>query len=183
MRDLAVLSFVTLDGVMQSPSSPEEDPSGGFKNGGWAAPYWEAVMPHVAKIALSAPYDIMFGRKTYDIFASHWPSAPRDLVSDRLNSARKYVVTSNHQGLDWENSRQVTGQFSESLRDIKSQEGPTIQVHGSSNLIQSLSAEALIDEYRIWTFPVVVGKGKRLFEPNVPHCKLSLIKSEITKCG
>lgn len=183
MRDLTVLAFVTLDGVMQSPSSPEEDASGGFTSGGWAAPYWEAVMPHVEHHAMAQPYDILFGRKTYDIFASYWPKAPRNSVSDRLNRARKYVVTSDPNGLDWDVSHQITGKVAERLREAKAQDGPLIQVHGSGNLIQSLIAERLIDEFRIWTFPAVVGEGKRLFEPGVPHRRLNLIKSEAAGDG
>ena len=105
MRDLAILSFVTLDGVMQSPTSPEEDPSGGFAAGGWGAPYWAEVMPQVYSEAMSAPYDLLFGRRTYDVFASHWPnvSAAEDPVAARLNGGRKYVVTrSADHPLPWE---------------------------------------------------------------------------------
>ena len=164
MRELAVLSFVTLDGVMQSPSMPEEDPSGGFAQGGWAAPYWEEVMPHVERVAMSEPYDILFGRKTYDLFAGHWPNAPRSDLGDRLNAARKYVVTSQTSPLSWENSQVLSGELAKEVQKLKDQDGPLLQVHGSSALIQTLQAQDLIDEFRIWTFPVVVGAGKRLFE-------------------
>ena len=96
MRELAILSFITLDGVMQSPTSPEEDPSGGFTGGGWGAPYWEQVMPQVYADAMSEPYDLLLGRKTYDVFASHWPNVSADdPVAVRLNSAHKYVVTTS----------------------------------------------------------------------------------------
>ncbi len=164
MRKLATLSFVSLDGVMQSPSSAEEDPSGGFAKGGWAAPYWEDVMPQVESMAMSVPYDILFGRKTYDIFATHWPTAPKSNLSERLNAAKKYVVTSATDRLGWENSHVVSGDVVEELRKLKAQSGPLLQVHGSSELIQLLHTHELIDEYRIWTFPVVLGGGKRLFE-------------------
>ncbi|WP_299503589.1 dihydrofolate reductase family protein [uncultured Roseobacter sp.] len=166
MRELAVLSFVTLDGVMQAPSAPEEDTSGGFARGGWAAPYWEEVMPEVARTAMSAPYDILFGRKTYDIFASHWPTAPKSDVAEILNSARKHVATSSSNELSWENSYALTGDIVEGVRNLKSDVGPLLQVHGSARLIQTLQANDLIDEFRIWTFPVVVGSGKRLFGEN-----------------
>ncbi len=163
MRKLAVLSFVTLDGVMQSPSAPEEDPSGGFKQGGWAVPYWEGVMGHVQANAMATQYDILFGRRTYDIFAGHWPNAPKSDVSDLLNAAKKHVVTSRPEALDWENSHRVPGDNMAAVRDLKQMEGPLLQVHGSAALIQSLMADSLIDEFRLWIFPVVVGAGKRLF--------------------
>ncbi|MEM8654258.1 MAG: dihydrofolate reductase family protein [Pseudomonadota bacterium] len=165
MRKLAVLSFVTLDGVMQSPSAPQEDPSGGFAEGGWAAPYWDGVMGHVFKTAMATPYDILFGRKTYDIFAGHWPDAPKSEASDLLNAATKYVVTSRPGPLDWANAHAVPGNDMTAVRDLKDMDGPLLQVHGSATLIQSLLADDLVDEFRIWTFPVVTGPGKRLFGP------------------
>ncbi|MES0863331.1 dihydrofolate reductase family protein [Ruegeria sp. SCPT10] len=164
MRELAVLSFVTLDGVMQSPSMPDEDPSGGFTQGGWAAPYWEHVMPHVERVAMSETYDILFGRKTYDIFAGHWPNAPRSDLGDRLNTARKYVATSQNLPLSWENSLALNGDVAKAVQELKELDGLLLQIHGSSALIQTLQSHDLIDEFRIWTFPVVVGAGKRLFE-------------------
>ena len=111
MRELAILSFVTLDGVMQSPTSPEEDPSGGFTAGGWGAPYWEQVMPQVYAEAMSEPYDLLFGRKTYDVFASHWPGlGDSDPVAARLNGGRKYVVTrSAEHPLPWKESTRISG--------------------------------------------------------------------------
>lgn len=178
LRELAVLSFVTLDGVMQSPSMPEEDPSGGFTQGGWAAPYWEGVMPHVERVAMTQPYDILFGRKTYDIFAGHWPNAPRSDLGERLNAAQKYVATSQSQHLTWENSNALKGSIAADVEELKGQEGPMLQVHGSSALIQTLQAHDLIDEFRIWTFPVVVGAGKRLFEGTASPRNYALIRAE-----
>ncbi len=178
MRELAVITFVTLDGVMQSPSMPEEDPSGGFTQGGWAAPYWEGVMPHVERVAMSEPYDILFGRKTYDIFAGHWPNAPRSDLGDRLNAARKYVATSQTPPLSWENSHSLSGDVAEAVQELKDQDGPLLQVHGSSALIQTLQAHDLIDEFRIWTFPVVVGTGKRLFEGTALPRAYAMIRTE-----
>ena len=146
MRELAVLSFVTLDGVMQSPTSPEEDPSSGFAGGGWGAPYWEEVMPQVYAEAMSEPYDLLFGRRTYDVFASHWP-----------------------------NVGEVTS--------LKAGDGPLIQVHGSSELIQTLLKHELIDEFRLWTFPVVVGDGKRLFSEGVVPGSVRLVRTGSTGNG
>ncbi len=178
MRELAVLSFVTLDGVMQSPSMPEEDQSGGFTQGGWAAPYWEGVMPHVEQAAMSEPYDILFGRRTYDIFAGHWPNAPKSDLGDRLNAARKYVATSRSERLAWENSEALIGDVGAAVLKLKAQKGPLLQVHGSSALIQTLQAQDLIDEFRVWVFPVVAGAGKRLFEGTASPRAYALKRAE-----
>ncbi len=183
MRELAVLSFVTLDGVMQSPSMPEEDRSGGFTQGGWAAPYWEAVMAHVERVAMSKPYHILFGRKTYDIFARHWPNAPRSDLGDRLNAARKYVATSRPAQLSWENAHALKGDTVEAVKELKARDGPLLQVHGSAALIQTLQAQNLIDEFRIWTFPVVVGAGKRLFEGTASPQSYALAGAEALDNG
>lgn len=163
MRELAVLSFVTLDGVMQSPSTPDEDTSGGFEHGGWATPYWEGVMDHVERTAMAEPYDIVFGRKTYDLFAQHWPTAPKSKVSQLMNTSRKYVATSDPDTLVWANAQALKGDAADAIRKLKEMNGPLLQIHGSATLIRSLLAVELIDEFRIWTFPVVVGNGKRLF--------------------
>ncbi|MFQ6548013.1 dihydrofolate reductase family protein [Aestuariibius sp. 2305UL40-4] len=141
MRRLAVLSFVTLDGVMQSPSAPEEDTSGGFSEGGWAAPYWDEVMPHVERIAMSRPYDILFGRKTYDLFAGHWPNAPKSDLGDRLNAARKYVVTSRSEPLTWENTHALTGPAASAVRELKAAAtGPWQRRAGPDLAAEDLSA-------------------------------------------
>lgn len=176
MRKLAVLTFVTLDGVMQAPGSAEEDVSGGFDQGGWAAPYWDGVMPHVERTAMAAPYDILFGRKTYDLFAGHWPTAPKSTTADRLNTARKYVVTSKTLTSNWQGTQALAG--TDEVRQLKAQDGPLLQVHGSAHLIQSLLADDLIDEFRIWTFPVVVGSGKRLFHGTHPPLTLDCVTTE-----
>ncbi len=174
MRKLAILTFVSLDGVMQSPSAPEEDPSGGFKLGGWAAPYWDGAMPHVMRTAMSDPYDIMFGRKTYEIFAGHWPNAPKSEVGDMLNAARKYVVTASGGPLHWQNAKAISSNLVEEISALKAADGPLLQVHGSQQLIQGLHAAGLIDEYRLWVFPVVLGSGKKLFENNAAQRSLHL---------
>ncbi len=185
MRELAILSFVTLDGVMQSPTSPEEDPSGGFAGGGWGAPYWAEVMPQVYAEAMSEPYDLLFGRKTYDVFASHWPHVGGDdPVAARLNGGRKYVATrSGAHPLPWGPSTRISGDVVGEIRKLKSGDGPLVQVHGSADLIQTLLAHDLIDEYRLWTFPVVVGGGKRLFADGVLPGDLKLMRSGSTENG
>ena len=172
MRELAILSFVTLDGVMQSPTSPEEDPSGGFAGGGWGAPYWDEVMPQVYAEAMSEPYDLLFGRRTYDVFASHWPSVgDEDPVAARLNGGHKYVATrSEGHPLPWGPATRIGGDVGARglSRGLKAGDGPLIQVHGSSELIQTLLAHDLIDEFQVvdvsgrgWGWEAVVCGGDR----------------------
>ncbi|MEM7686394.1 MAG: dihydrofolate reductase family protein [Pseudomonadota bacterium] len=178
MRELAILVFVTLDGVMQAPGSAAEDPSGSFDMGGWAAPFWDGVMPHVERTAMSEPYDVLFGRRTYDLFASYWPNATKSVASDRLNTAEKFVATSTPLAAHWQNSRTLTGDVMQEIRLLKSQDAPLLQVHGSARLIQSLLKHDLIDEFRIWTFPVLLGAGKRLFGGASSPANLRLTAAE-----
>jgi len=178
MRNLAILTFVTLDGIMQGPGSPDEDRSGGFTAGGWAALYWEEVMDQVRREAMQTPYEMLFSRKTFDIFADHFPKAGKSPETDMMNAARKYVVTSTPGTLGWRNATAITGDIPAAVRELKDQDGPLLQVHGSGKLIQTLHAHGLIDEYRLWTFPVVVGSGKRLFEPGCATAELHLTRCE-----
>lgn len=178
MRELAIIAFVTVDGVMQAPGMADEDRSGGFDHGGWAAPFWEGVMPHVEDTAMSIPYDILFGRKTYDLFAGHWPNAPQSKATTRLNRGRKFVVTSSPLETEWENSEAITGDTVPEIARLKTQDGPLIQVHGSAQLIQTLVKHDLVDEFRLWTFPVLVGSGKRLFEGAQRPRDLTLVSAE-----
>lgn len=185
MRELAILSFVTLDGVMQSPTSADEDASGGFAGGGWGAPYWAEAMPQVYAEAMSAPYELLFGRKTYDTFASHWPSVgAEDPVAARLNGAHKYVVTrSSETPVPWGPATQITGDVVGEIARLKRGDGPLLQVHGSAELIQTLLRHDLIDEFRLWTFPVVVGDGKRLFGEGASPANLKLSRTASTENG
>ena len=181
MRELAILTFVTLDGVMQSPGLPDEDPSGGFEHGGWARPCWDDVMQQVEREAMAAPYDLLLGRKTYEIFASHFPKIDD---SNPINDATKYVATSTIQSsLEWKNSVPITGDIAAEVSRLKEKDGPLLQVHGSSQLIQTLLSHGLIDEYRIWTFPIVVGPGKRLFGEGTARAGLTLTKTEVCSSG
>lgn len=179
MRELAILTFVTLDGVMQAPSMPEEDTSGGFEHGGWAAPYWGEVMNHVQKEAMATPYDMLFGRKTYELFASHWPQADQsDPTVRMMNNATKYVTTNTVNQFNWKNTVPIKGDIPAEIDRLKQQDGPLLQVHGSGKLIQTLLVNNLIDEFRLWTFPVAVGDGKRLFSDGMQPVHLNLVKSE-----
>ena len=183
MRNLAVLTFLTLDGVMQAPAQPEEDTSGGFIHGGWAVNYWGDVMAQVNEEAMAAPFDLLFGRKTYESFAAHWPNVSNDPHADKLNNATKYVATSTLSKLEWKNSTPITGDIAAEVSQLKEQDGPLLQVHGSSQLIQTLLSHNLIDEFRLWTFPLVVGPGKRLFDQGSVPTDLTLVKTKSTSNG
>jgi len=184
VRKLAILTFMTLDGVMQAPSVPEEDVSGGFTQGGWARECWEDVMAQVGREAIAEPYDLLLGRTTYEIFASSFANAASDNpVADKLNRAKKFVVTSTLKDLLWQNSERITGDIAAQVSRLKDQDGPLLQVHGSWQLIQALLSHGLIDEFRLWTFPIVVGAGKRLFADGAVPANLRLIKSESCASG
>ncbi|MEL7001897.1 MAG: dihydrofolate reductase family protein [Bacteroidota bacterium] len=184
MRDLAILIFQSADGVVQAPSSPEEDTSNEFTKGGWAQNCWNEVMEQVEREAMSENYDLLLGRKTWEIFASHFPNADENNpTAQKLNNAKKYVVASEGSQLKWNNSEFIKGNIKSEILALKNQEGPLLQVHGSWELIQELLRHNLIDEFRLWTFPVIVGSGKRLFtEKRFPQ-NLLLIKSESLHCG
>jgi len=177
MRKLAVLTFQTLDGVMQAPKLPEEDLSGGFSHGGWADPYWDEVMALVEKEAMAEPYDVLFGRNTYDVFAAH---AGDD---HPMNKLKKIVATSNPETLGWQNSVPITNNIPAEIRALKQQDGPPIQVHGSCGLIQTLLANRLVDELRLFTFPVVLGEGKRLFGNGATPAGFELVRTDSTPGG
>ena len=183
MRELAILTFVTLDGVMQAPRGPDEDTSGGFAHAGWALSCWDEVMEQVKREAMAVPYDLLLGRKTYDIFAAHHLEAGNDPTFNQINDATKFVVTSKPGTLGWKNSVPVAGDIAAEVSRLKHKDGPLLQVHGSSQLVQTLLAHELIDEFRLWTFPVVVGSGKRLFGDGLPQTKLTLVKSDSTPTG
>lgn len=184
MRDLALLTFLTLDGVMQSPGRPEEDPSGGFARGGWAQGCWDEVMAQVMEEAMAEPYDLLLGRKTYESFAASFADAGGgNPAAQKLNSATKFVVTSTPDELSWSGSERVSGDVAAAVAALKAQEGPLLQVHGSWQLAQALIAHDLVDEFRLWVFPVVVGSGKRLFEGTTATGGLTLLRSRTTASG
>ena len=183
MRDLAILTFVTLNGVMQAPDHQDEDLSGGFIHGGWCINFWREVMEQVIEEAMATPYDLLLGRKTYETFAEHWPNAGDSPIANRLNNATKYVVTSTLNTLEWTNSKRITGDILAEISRLKTQDGPLLQVHGSCQLIQALLSHELIDEFRLWTFPLVVGPGKRLFGQNSIPTNLTLMKTSTTSNG
>ena len=184
MRKLAILTFQTLDGVMKAPSVPEEDYSGGFTKGGWANDCWGEVMEQVGREAMAEPYDLLLGRSTYETFASSFANADIESpVAKKLNSAKKFVVTSSLKKLEWENSERIIGDVASEVSLLKKQDGPLLQVHGSWQLIQTLLSHNLIDEFRLWTFPVVVGSGKRLFSDSTTPLNLELTKFKSCPSG
>ena len=184
MRDLALLTFLTLDGVMQAPRMADEDRSDGFTQGGWAVDCWDEVMEQVQRYAMASPYDLLLGRKTYELFAAHWPSVHGDNPeADRMNRATKFVATSTLGRLDWQNSNRITGDIAAEVSRLKHQDGPLLQIHGSWQLAQTLLAHGLIDEFRLWIFPVVVGPGKRLFGQATTPTSLRLIETDSCPSG
>jgi dihydrofolate reductase len=194
MRRIVASAFVSLDGVMQAPGGPEEDPTGGFEYGGWVPPHWDDVIGAAMDELFSAPFDLLLGRKTYDIFVAHWPYVEHDPEAsafDKLNSdiaktfnrAIKYVATHSPDALAWENSRSLGGDVAASLRELKKEDGPTLIVQGSSVLIQTLLANDLIDEVRLIVFPLALGGGKRLFGEGTMPAAFKLTKSAVSPNG
>ncbi len=180
MRKLVVNTMLSLDGVMQSPGGPDEDPTGGFTLGGWGAPYIDEEM--MQRVAESAPYELLLGRGTYEIFAAHWPY-DEGPIADQLNSTPKHVASTTLARVDWNNSTLIAGDIAEYVASLKRQDGPEIQVHGSPGLVQTLLEHDLIDEYRMWIFPVVIGSGKRFFGDGTIPFALKLIDSKVSKTG
>ena len=180
MRKLAVNTFLSLDGVMQSPGGPAEDPTGGFTHGGWGASYFDDEM--MRQVVESDPYELLLGRGTYEIFAAHWPY-DEGPIADRLNGTRKHVASTTLERVEWSNSTLITGDVAEYVAGLKTQNGPEIQVHGSPGLIQTLLEHDLIDEFRIWIFPVVIGTGKRLFGDGAIPAGLKLVESKFSSTG
>jgi dihydrofolate reductase len=183
MRKLLVTTFLTLDGVMQAPGGPGEDDSGGFAHGGWSVNYWDDLMGQVMDEAMSMPFDLVLGRKTYDIFAAYWPNATDEQGGKPLNDATKYVASRSRPTLEWRESVLIEGDAAEGIAALKKEEGPELQVHGSGNLIQTLMRHNLVDRYRLWVFPLVIGSGKRLFSDGTIPSGLKLVDSKVSTTG
>lgn len=185
MRKIVTGAFVSLDGIMQAPGGPQEDPIGGFKYGGWAALYFDDAMGKSIDEMFSKPFDLLLGRKTYDIFAAHWPYAGADdpigPLFDRIN---KYVATRNPDlMLDWQNSQILGDDVVAAVRKLKSGEGPDLLTQGSTDLLQTLFRNDLIDEINISIFPIVLGKGKKLFGDGAFPSALKLVDSKVSGSG
>lgn len=184
MRKLIVSTFVSLDGVMQAPGGPEEDPTGGFVCGGWTVGYWDEAMGLAGAGFDGTDRELVLGRRTYEIFEAHWPYQPADdPTAQTLNAARKYVASRTRRTLEWEHSVLLGDDVPAAIAALKAEPGQDLQIIGSGNLIQSLQAAALIDEYNVWTFPVLLGRGKRLFEATARPCALRLVRTQTSTTG
>jgi dihydrofolate reductase len=184
MRKLIASTFVSLDGIMQAPGGPDEDPTGSFASGGWTFNYWDEVMGRSMSGFDGKNRDLLLGRKTYEIFEAHWPYQPADdPTAQALNAAKKYVASRTLKSLSWEHSELLSDDLPKAIAALKTKPGHDLQIIGSGNLIRSLWAASLIDEYNVWTFPVVLGRGKRLFEANAQPGALSLVSTQASTTG
>jgi len=181
MRKIIVLSFISLDGIMQAPGGPEEDTSGGFKCGGWTVPYFDDFSGKVMEGQMKQPFCLLLGRKTYDIFASYWPQHESSWPG--VNEATKYVVSNSLTKPKWQNSIVISGDVAGELKKLKAQEGPDLQVHGSGKLIQTLLQNDLVDELWLKTFPITLGSGKRLFAEGTIPAAFKLMDSKVSPSG
>jgi len=194
MRTIVAATFLTLDGVMQAPGGPEEDPAGGFAHGGWQAGLWEDEVGAAIGESFNTPFDLLLGRRTYDIFAAHWPAVPTEPdapgydpgmagIAAVFNRVTKYVATHAPASLTWENTEWLGADPVARLRAIKAGDGPTLLIQGSSMLIQTLLANDLIDTFRLMIFPVVLGNGKRLFGTGTVPRTLRYLRSSTSPRG
>ena len=174
MRKVIAAAFVSLDGVMQAPGGPQEDPTGGFRFGGWTAPYWDDTVGQATAENFGRPFDLLLGRKTYEIFAAHWPYVEADpqqssfdeansQIADMFGRATKFVASRRSPTLSWANSKWLGSDAASAVAELKQGEGPDLLTQGSSDFLQSLLAADLVDEVRLLTYPVVLGGGKKLF--------------------
>jgi dihydrofolate reductase len=182
MRKIIAATFVSLDGVMQAPGGPQEDPVGGFKFGGWTFHYFDDVAGAAMDELFSKPFALLLGRRTYDIFAAYWPYQ-KDPIADAFNPATKYVATHRPDSLTWQNTQSLGPDIVAALRRLKQEDGPDLLIQGSGNLIQTLLANGLIDEIRLMIFPLLLGKGKRLFGDAAMPAAFKLIKSQTSSTG
>jgi len=185
LRKIIVLSFITLDGVMQAPGRPMEDTSGGFKYGGWTVPLFDDFLGNVMKDQMGHPFDLLLGRKTYDIFADYWPmhNDPSDPIGSSINKATKFVASHSPVKSNWPNTVQLQGDVAEAVKKLKQQERHELQVHGSGNLIQLLLKQDLVDEMWLKIFPITLGSGKRLFTDGTIPTSFTLIESKTSPKG
>lgn len=187
MRKLTVAAFLSLDGVMQAPGGPEEDTSGEFRFGGWIVPHADKVSGEAVQALFSQPFELLLGRRTYDIFAAYWPhqqaGSRSQGIADRFNSVPKHVATHRPDTLEWQNSHALSGSIAEAIHALKRQDGADLLTQGSGDLVRQLLAAGLVDELRLMTFPVVLGRGKRLFDHTAHASAFTLAHSTSTPAG
>jgi len=181
MRKIIVLTFVSLDGVMQAPGAPKEDISGGFKYGGWTAPYSDDFLGKVMGEQMSKPFELLLGRTTFEIFASYWPH--HSAVWPGVNEAKKYVVSHEEMKLEWGNSFLLKDDVVSKVKKLKKQDGPDLQVYGSGNFVQTLLKHDLVDELWLKIFPITLGSGKRLFADGTSPAAFKLTDCKVSPLG
>src|SRR5258707_8276756 len=182
MRKIIVTTFMTMDGVLQAPGGPEEDRTNGFKWGGWQFPHSDELTDNALAKIMSTPFDLLLGRRTYEIFATHWPYQ-NDPIAERFNRISKYVVATTPVDLSWKNSILINRDVVKELKKLKQQDAPDLLVHGSSRLVQTLFANQLLDVLHIWTIPITLAKGKKLFEEGTPTQEWKLTESVVSTTG
>ena len=184
MRKLAILEFMTLDGVMQAPGGPEEDKSDGFMYGGWSFGHGDDVVAEEVGKQMSEPFDLLLGRKTYEIFASYWPDAKTaPEIAEKFNKCTKYVASKTLKKLDWKNSVLLKGDVAKEVKKLKEGNGPELQVYGSGNFVQTLLKNDLVDELRLKIYPITLGNGKKLFAEGTIPAAFKLVYSKVTPNG
>jgi dihydrofolate reductase len=187
MRKLIVAEQISLDGVIQSPGAPNEDASGEFRLGGWVVPYADAASGRAVQELLSPPFELLLGRRTYEIFAAYWPRVRADsashAIAELFNRVSKHVATHRSGGLDWQNSHALEGHLADAIRALKRQDGANLLTWGSGDMVRQLLAAGLVDELRLLTYPVVLGRGKRLFGDDAPGLAFTLAHSISTPRG
>jgi dihydrofolate reductase len=185
MRRLVVLSFITLDGIMQAPGGPAEDTTGNFQYGGWTVPYFDDFLGNVMGEQMGHAFDLLLGRKTYDIFASYWPkhNDEKDPIGSGINRATKFVATHSPLKSDWQGTVPLQGDAVEAIKKLKQQNGAELQVHGSGNLVQTLLRHDLVDDLWLKIFPITLGSGKRLFADGTMPAAFVLIESKTSPKG
>ena len=182
MRKIVSNAQVALDGVSQSPGGPEEDPRYGFTHGGWVQPFWDDALGQAMGEIIAGEPDLLLGRRTYEIFAGYWPNQD-NAIADAFNKATKYVATGSLHQLDWKTSLPIGGDVVDEVRRLKGSEGPALHVWGTGELLQTLIAADLVDEYRMLIYPVVLGEGRRLFDNGAPPRRLTLVETRCTPKG
>ena len=183
MRRLVASTFMSLDGVVQAPGGPEEDTEGGFTAGGWTVPFFDEHLGQVMGEFMGRPFDLVLGRRTYDIFAAYWPTASEEEGAGPLNAAVKHVASRGRPDLSWDRSVLLEGDVAAAVAAVKQQDGPELQVHGSGDLLRTLHRAGLVDEWQLLVFPVVLGHGKRLFPEGAAPTALRLLDSSVSGSG
>jgi dihydrofolate reductase len=184
MRKLIVAEHISLDGVIQGPGGPEEDTSGQFRLGGWTVPYSDEAIGRDLQDMFSRPFELLLGRRTYDIWAAYWPRVKAgNAIADQFNSVPKHVATHRADTLDWHNSHALQGDLAAAVRALKQQSGPSLLTWGSSDMVRQLLAAGLVDEFRLMIYPVVIGHGKRLFGDDAQPSAFAMTYSTRTTSG